>query len=488
MPVQFAKSWRFLLSFGLTASLLPFTLQGASAQALPAPPQNAVKPEDGIEIEARGPVHEAYAQPFDKNVTPPPVVAKKPPAPVPEEPPDQKPAANSEWLPGYWSWDSGRNDFIWVSGFWRTPPPGKKWMPGHWAQADNGWQWVSGVWIGADQNLQYVPEPPPSVDNGPSVPAPNDNSMYIPGAWQMRNDNYVWRPGFWNQAYSDWVWTPSYYSWTPNGCAYVPGYWDYPLANRGVLFAPVYFNRPLWQNAGWFYRPSWTVDVGELFYSSLFIGPYHRNYFFGDYFAPSYARAGYWPWYAWGRNFHDPLFSYYRWANRGDARWYAGLRNSYWGRRNGDLARPATFATLRTDHGAGLVRPFDRNAAAARMSAPQMRQQQAGIQHFQNLSNQRNRVEVPGRRPPVANQVRPAGNNGIRQAGYSGLTITNGGSASHFREQPIVHQGGQRSYAPAYRNAAPAYRGSSHAMPSRSAASFHGGGGGHGGGGHGGRH
>ena len=53
------------------------------------------------------------------------VVPKQPPDPIPEVPPDQKPEAeNAQWLPGYWAWDEDRKDFIWVSGFWRVPPPG----------------------------------------------------------------------------------------------------------------------------------------------------------------------------------------------------------------------------------------------------------------------------------------------------------------------------------------------------------------------------
>jgi hypothetical protein len=356
-------------------------------------------------------------------------------------------------------------------------------VPGHWAQADTGWRWVSGVWAAGNQDLQYVPEPPPSVDNGPSVPAPNENSMYVPGNWQLRDDSYLWRPGFWSQAYNDWVWTPSYYSWTPNGSVYVPGYWDYPLANRGLLFAPVYFNRPLWLNSGWAYRPWWTVDAGGLFLSSLFIGPHHHHYYFGDYFAPNYARAGFWPWYAWGRNYHDPLFNYYRWSNRGDGRWYAGLRNDYWGRRNGELARPERSAVLRSANAARLVTPLNQRGAVTRLSGSQLRQQQNAIQHYQNLSTQRNRNEVNGKRPA------PAG--AIRQSGFSGLTINNGvraaGNAPRFREQPVVHQNASH-YSPAYRSSPPAYRGSSHAMPARSHSSASFNGGGHGGGGHGGGH
>src|SRR5713226_6965745 len=128
--------------------------------------QQEAKPEDGIEVQARGPVHEAYAQPFQKNAAPAPVVPKKPPAPIPEEPPAEKPKGEDvTWIPGYWGWDTDKNDFLWISGFWRVPPPDRKWVPGHWAQVNNGWQWVSGLWSAANANLQYVPEPPQSVDN-----------------------------------------------------------------------------------------------------------------------------------------------------------------------------------------------------------------------------------------------------------------------------------------------------------------------------------
>src|SRR5262245_60231097 len=45
----------------------------------------------GVEVQARGPVHEAYAQPNGSDPRPGPVVNKQPPDPVPETPPDQKP-------------------------------------------------------------------------------------------------------------------------------------------------------------------------------------------------------------------------------------------------------------------------------------------------------------------------------------------------------------------------------------------------------------
>src|SRR5947209_3371743 len=57
----------------------------------------------GYTVLASGPVHEAYAQPDKQNPEPTPVVPKKPPPPIREEPPDQKPQGdNVQWIPGYW--------------------------------------------------------------------------------------------------------------------------------------------------------------------------------------------------------------------------------------------------------------------------------------------------------------------------------------------------------------------------------------------------
>lgn len=53
----------------------------------------------------------------------------------------------------------------------------------------------------------------------------------------MWRGRYVWRQG---------VWVAYRYYWTPAGYAYCEGYWDYPLARRGVLFAPVAFAQPVY--------------------------------------------------------------------------------------------------------------------------------------------------------------------------------------------------------------------------------------------------
>jgi len=271
----------------------------------------------------------------------------------------------------------------------------------------------------------------------------------------------------------------------------VNGYWDYPFANRGLAFAPVWFNRPLWSRPGWFYRPWYALNTSDLFFS-LFVGPHRHHYFFGDYFGANYARQGFWPWYSWGRNFHDPFFEHQRWEHRGDRNWYANLRNDYWGRRNGDVARPPHTVGFRDFNGirpagnaAHLVTPLNRlpagQAGLNRVSPAQQRQFQPANQRFQATSQQRNQTEL--------RTARPVTSGAARQSFYSAPKINSGGvacNAGQFRELSSVHQTAPRGFqAPAAHHAAPAYRGSSHAMPShaRSAPSFHSGASFHGGGG-----
>src|SRR5262249_51808218 len=137
---------------------------GAYPQAPGGQPADDTGQQQGVEVLGRGPVHEAFAEPDTANPRPNPIVPKKPPDPVEEIPPDQKPEGNNvQWIPGYWAWDDESADFIWVSGLWRDVPPGRQWVPGHWAEVEGGWQWVSGFWGDVQQTeVEYLPPPPTS--------------------------------------------------------------------------------------------------------------------------------------------------------------------------------------------------------------------------------------------------------------------------------------------------------------------------------------
>jgi hypothetical protein len=321
---------------GLGAVLLVGT--PAQTEQPPPPPQ-----PEGVEVLARGPVHEAYAQPVTTQPEPGPVVTKEPPESIEELPPDQRPEGdNVQWIPGYWAWDGDQGEYLWVSGFWRAPPPGRSWMPGHWQEVDQGWMWVAGFWAPANvDEVHYLPPPPPSVDEGPSTPAPDRDSCYVSGCWVYQETRYLWRPGHWVAYYPNWVWIPADYVWTPGGCLFVDGYWDHPLEERGLLFAPVRFGRQWWEGARRPYIPQYVVQPDFLF-GALFVGPAVQHYYFGDYFDERYEKRGFvaWPDYRLGRSTFDPNFSYYRHQHAAESRWEPALRDLYRARRSGAVPRP----------------------------------------------------------------------------------------------------------------------------------------------------
>lgn len=312
---------------------------------------------DDIEVLARGPVHEAYAEPSEREPKPTPVVPKEPPKPIEELPPDQKPEGdNVQWLPGYWAWDEEKTDFLWVSGFWRVAPPGRSWVPGSWQRAGDGWQWAGGFWAepkAGKAEVEYLPPPPVPLDQaGPTTPAPSDNHTYVTGSWVYR-ERYVWRPGFWIEHRPNWVWTSAHYRWTPAGCVFIDGYWDYPLASRGVLFAPAYIPPAVYASPTFVYTPTVVVRE-ECLYGAFFARRGYGSYYFGDYFAPRYAGFGFTAWSGHVSasvsigGWHDPLFSYYRCGNRHDPYWRGGVVDLYVGRYRGDYARPPVTLVQQT--------------------------------------------------------------------------------------------------------------------------------------------
>ena len=324
----------------------------AEGPAHAGPPDHRDK--NGVEVLTRGPVHEAYALPADQQTAPGPLVPRQPPADVEELPPDQKPdGADVQWLPGYWSWDDERRDFVWVSGFWRVPPPDRAWVPGGWRKGGSGWQWVSGFWnpVGdparPEARIEFLPEPPAPIEAGPTIPAPANDSVYVPGTWVYR-ERYLWRSGYWADYRPGWVWAPACYRWTPSGHVFIDGYWDRSLEDRGVLFPPVAIAQEVYAAPGFAYTPAYAIRPDSL-YEALFVCRDRGSYYFGDYFGHDYAGAGFTPWcsgyvnvgFGAPRGFCDPLFSYYRAAHLSDSYWGGGgIGRLYADRYRGEGARP----------------------------------------------------------------------------------------------------------------------------------------------------
>ena len=302
-------------------------------------------PPAGQDILTRGPIHEAFAEPvvFDPKASP--VVPKAPPAQVEEVPPDQKPeGTNVQWISGYWAWDDSRPDYIWISGLWRDIPPGRQWVPGYWHQVSGGFQWVSGAWMSteANQAQQYLPEPPASLEAGPNTDPTVANATWAPGNWVWQNDRYAWQPGYWVNPQPNWMWVPSHYNYTPNGYLYNSGYWDRPLAQRGQLFAPVYYSQPLYNQTGYAYRPTVGLLATSLL-SSLFVRPSYGQYYFGDYYAQNNFNSGIYPSYFYhqSRYGYDPLYSYYSSSyGQSNPNWGNQQREAYLYRRDNANARP----------------------------------------------------------------------------------------------------------------------------------------------------
>lgn len=308
-------------------------------------------PGDRIEVLTRGPVHEAFAEPIaltEENVM---TVTVQPPAPIAEAAPSDMPdTPNVAWIPGYWTWDADINNFLWVSGCWRVPPPDHSWVPGYWAQVQAGWQWVPGFWSPTDATeIQYLPPPPASLDEGPIGDAPSDSDTWAPGCWKWQGGRYAWRHGYWQAAHADWQWIPSHYVWTPRGCIFVEGHWDYSLAKRGLLFSPIFCPTRVYDQAGFAYTPSVVIDT-ELLVKNLFCCPRHDHYYFGDYYDSRYERQGIFPWFAAASHheYFDPIFAHRQWKHRDNHEWFGQVKDEYVRRQRDPEARPArTYSALR---------------------------------------------------------------------------------------------------------------------------------------------
>ena len=313
-------------------------------------PMQATASEQGVEELTRGPVHEAFAATASSDPEAGMFVRTAPPSPIEEVPPEQQLEGNNvTWIPGYWGWDEETTDFIWISGVWRNLPPGRQWVPGYWAEAGNQWQWTSGYWADEEaKEVAYLPKPPKSIESGPNVEAPSRNHIWVSGTWVNREDHYAWRPGYWEPGQENWTWIPAHYQWTPRGYVFIDGYWDYDVARRGVVFAPVRFEHSYYDRPNYIYTPLMVISL-NVFVNHLFVRPSYGHYYFGDYYEPRYRNEGFYAScnYRSGRNGYDPIYAHSRWEHRDDRDWERNRRENFdYYRDNQDARPPRTWAAL----------------------------------------------------------------------------------------------------------------------------------------------
>ena len=185
-----------------------------------------------------GPLHEAFLSPAKD--APPEYRDKAPPPPIVERPGVDRPSPQAEWISGYWNWDPSRNDFVWVTGTWRVPPPGRFWVNGYWRRDDRGWYRVPGFWSDRKTDrIDYRKDGPPSdhPDDNPGE-APGEDYFYVPGQYYPDGKGVTWKSGFWAKAQPGWSWVPAQWVRQPEGWTFQEGYWDRNLEDRGTLFAP----------------------------------------------------------------------------------------------------------------------------------------------------------------------------------------------------------------------------------------------------------
>jgi hypothetical protein len=365
-------STRLCKSLSLTGLLLLIAILPAVAQQPPPAnpvPADPVEPR-GVEVQARGPIHEAFASPTaEPGETP--LIAQKPPSPIEELPPAEKPAGEATWISGYWHWDEDRKDYLWVSGCWRTTPQGRQWVPGYWREEGTQWQWVPGFWAAVDQKaakapeVTYFPTPPAVPQTAPPGPAPDADSFYVPGHWEWRDGRYVWIAGYFARMQPSYVWVPGHYRWTPYGYVYVAGYWDYTLARRGMLYTPVVIDRTV-VGPAYVYTPAYAVtDVVVV--DSLWIRPACYHYYYGDYYGPAYRRYGFESCIVYSDRHYDSIIVYRSWECRDDPRWRERQINIYVERDAGRAPLPPrTLAQQRAMINVSftMVAPAGRVAAA----------------------------------------------------------------------------------------------------------------------------
>jgi hypothetical protein len=255
----------------------------------------------------------------------------------------------------------------------------------------------------------FVPRPPASLESGPVGNPPTADFIWIPGTWIYRHGRFLWLAGQWSPIRRGWVWVPARYVFTPAGYIFVDGFWDFELAHRGVLFAPVAF-RHGYHGWGFSYTPSVVLNTHRLT-EFLFVNSPCGCYCFGDYFGASHVQAGIFPWFAFHMSSlgYDPFFAFSSWSHHSDIGWHERLVSDFRAfRDDARLRPPPTLEDLvsrsRTsgERFESLAEPFSRFVTRTdpsslrfdRVSRDERGEIDRSLRRFREASSRRNEFET----------------------------------------------------------------------------------------------
>jgi hypothetical protein len=156
---------------------------------------------------------------------------------IPERPGAQRPSPDDRWIEGYWDWEPGRAEFVWVTGFWLVPPPGEFWVGGYWRRDAKGWYRESGFWSGGGRIQKVVRAQEVALGGraaGPSLTRPEEpigdppgpNYFYIPGEYIPAWGGVAWQPGYWSASQPGWEWIPARWERRADSWLFRAGFWN----------------------------------------------------------------------------------------------------------------------------------------------------------------------------------------------------------------------------------------------------------------------